>query len=107
MPSSLRLVEEADGALVLVAKPVSGHSLAAGRARRTQAARGLQPKSSGAKTEESKDRQAQAAHALAGCKNFTPADGASAVPGNNTAQKLYNNSNEEKNLCNPGSPRSR
>lgn len=57
MPSSLRLVEEMDGTRVFVAKPVSAHSVATTHVRRTQAAKGLQPKSSGAKTIESKDRK--------------------------------------------------
>jgi hypothetical protein len=108
MPSSLRLVEQQDGTRVLVPKPVSARPVAATHARRTPAAKGLQPKSPDTKIVESKDRKAaQTAHALAGCKAFTPADEAPAVPGKSTARKSYNNSNEEKSLCNPGSPRSR
>jgi hypothetical protein len=107
MPSSLRLVELEDGTRVPAAKPVSAHSVAAGHARRTKALKGLQPKSSDSKT--STDRKAaQTAHALARCKNFTPADGAPDVLGEtDTAREIYKNSNKEKNLCNAESLRSR
>lgn len=116
LPRLSRLVEQEDGAVhALAAEPVSRNSVASTHARRTQAAKGLPPKSSdtktisNTKTMESNDRKAaQTAHALTGCNNITPAEGAPAVPGKSTARKNDNNpSNEEKNLCNPGSPRSR
>lgn len=107
LPSSLRLVEQEDGTRVLAAKPVSGHSAAA-HARRAQAAKGLQHKSSDTKATKSMDRKtAQTTSALAGCKDYAPANAAPVVIGKkNTAGRTYSNS-QEKNLCNPENPRSR
>jgi hypothetical protein len=110
MPSfRLRITEEQEDGLPAQAsaKPVSRNSVVAAHGPQHRAAGGLKPTSSDPKTTKSVDRKAaQTTSALTGCKDFTPANGAPVVLGKkNSAGKTYNS--QEKNLCNPGSPRSR
>jgi hypothetical protein len=113
LPRVPRLVEQEDGTVhSLAAQPVSRNSVATAHGPRSKAARpqtaeGSKPTSE-VKTNKSLDRKPpQTTSALTGCKDFSPVNGAPAVPGEkNSPGKTHDNS-QEKSLCNAQNPRSR